>query len=87
LKYHVICSFDLAVAPRVGHRGVVDVDESVLAKIPEVRPCEGLAQVGDDPVRYPEPMGDVLDELRGIFRRDCGDRVDLDPLSEFVHCH
>jgi hypothetical protein len=47
-----MCSLDLAVAPPVGHRGVVDVDEAVLAKIPEVRLCKGLAQVGDDPVRY-----------------------------------
>jgi hypothetical protein len=52
LKHHAMCSLDLAVAPPVGHRGVVDVDEAVLAKIPEVRLCKGLAQVGDDPVRY-----------------------------------
>jgi hypothetical protein len=36
LKHHAICSLDLAVAPWVGHRGVVDVDEAVLAKILEV---------------------------------------------------
>jgi hypothetical protein len=36
LKQHTICPLDLAVAPWVGHRGVVDVDEAVLAKIPEV---------------------------------------------------
>jgi hypothetical protein len=36
LKHHVICSLDLAVAPWVGHQRVVDVDEAVLAEIPEV---------------------------------------------------
>jgi hypothetical protein len=85
LKHHAIFSLDLVVAPRVGHRGVVDVDEVVLAKISEVRPCKGLTQVGDNPVKYPEPIGDVLDELCGLFRHDYGDGVDLDPLGEFVH--
>jgi hypothetical protein len=66
LKHHAICSLDLAIAPWVGHRGVVDVDEAILAKIPEVRPCKGLAHVGDNPVTYPELMGDVLNELRGL---------------------
>jgi hypothetical protein len=32
-------------------------------------------------------MGDVLDELRGLFRRDQSDGADLDPLGEFVHRH
>jgi hypothetical protein len=32
-------------------------------------------------------MGDVLDELRGLFRRDRSDGADLDPLGEFVHRH
>jgi hypothetical protein len=36
LRNHAICSLDVAVAPWVGHRGVVDVDEAVLAKILEV---------------------------------------------------
>jgi hypothetical protein len=36
LEHHAICSLDLAIAPWVGHLGVVDVDEVVLAKIPEV---------------------------------------------------
>jgi hypothetical protein len=83
LKHHAICLLDLAVSPWVGHRGVVDVDEAVLAKI-LLRPCEGLALVGDDPVGYPEPMGDVFDELRSLFRRDCGDSMDLNPLGDFV---
>jgi ABC-type uncharacterized transport system permease subunit len=36
LKHHAIGSLDLAVAPWVGHRRVVDVDEAVLVEIPEV---------------------------------------------------
>jgi hypothetical protein len=73
------------VAPWISHRGVVDVDEADLAEVPEVRPYKGLSQVGDDPVTYPEPMGNVLDELRGLFRRDCSDGADLDPLGKYVH--
>jgi hypothetical protein len=47
-----------------GNRGVVDVDEAVLAEVPA---CKSLPQVSDDPVGYPEPMGDVLYELRNLF--------------------
>jgi hypothetical protein len=36
LKHHAICSLDLAVAPWMGHRRVVAVDEAILAKVPEV---------------------------------------------------
>jgi hypothetical protein len=43
LKDHAIGTLDLAVAPRVGDRGVVDVDRVVLAKIPKGGPCEGRA--------------------------------------------
>jgi hypothetical protein len=35
LEHHAVGSFDLAVTPWVGDRGVVDVDEVVLAKVPE----------------------------------------------------
>jgi hypothetical protein len=30
-------------------------------------------------------VGDVLDELRSLFRSDCRDNADLNPLGEFVH--
>jgi hypothetical protein len=50
MKDHVVGSFDLAVAPMVGNRGVVDVDSVFLAKIPKGRASESFAQVGDDPV-------------------------------------
>jgi hypothetical protein len=71
----------------MGHRRVVDVDEAVLAKVPEVRPCKGLSQIGDDPIGYPEPVGDVLYELRGLIRRDRSNGADLNPLGEFIHRH
>jgi hypothetical protein len=35
LEDHAVGSFNLAVAPRVGDRGVVDVDSVILAKIPK----------------------------------------------------
>jgi hypothetical protein len=35
LKHHAVCSLDLAVAARVCHRGVVDVDEAILVEIPD----------------------------------------------------
>jgi hypothetical protein len=60
LKHHAVCSLDLAVAKWVGHQRIVEVNEAVLAEIPEVRPCEGLSNVGDDPIGYAEPVGDVL---------------------------
>jgi hypothetical protein len=87
LKYHAICSLDLAVAAWMGHQGVVDIDEAVIAKVPEVRLRKGLPQVGDNPVGYPELVGDVFDELRSLFRRDCGDGADLNLLGEFFYCH
>jgi hypothetical protein len=34
LKCHSICAFDLAVATWVCHRGLVDVDETILAEVP-----------------------------------------------------
>jgi hypothetical protein len=51
----------------MGHQRVLDVDEVVLAEVLEIRPSEGLSQVGDNPVGYPEPMGDVLYEVCGLF--------------------
>jgi hypothetical protein len=35
LEDHAVGSFNLAVAPGVGDRGVVDVDSVILAKIPK----------------------------------------------------
>jgi hypothetical protein len=67
LDHHAVCSLDLAIATWVGHRGVVDVDEAVLAEVPEVRPYKSLPQVSDDPVGYPEPMGYVFYEAAWLL--------------------
>jgi hypothetical protein len=67
LKHHAVGSFDLAVAPRVSDRVVVNVDSVILAKVPEDRAGESFAQVGDDPIRHTEAVCDVSDELCGFF--------------------
>jgi hypothetical protein len=56
LKDHAIGMLDLAVAPRVGHRGVVDVIGVVLTEILKGKSSKDCTQVGDDPVRYTEVM-------------------------------
>jgi hypothetical protein len=51
----------------VGDRGVVNVDNVILAKVPEDRASESCAQVGDDPIGHTKAMHDVSDELCGFF--------------------
>jgi hypothetical protein len=85
LEHHVVVSFDLAVAPWVGDRGVVDVDEVILAKVPEDRASEGCTQAGDDPIGHTEAMFDVSDELNCFFRRYFRNRSYFNPLGEFVY--
>jgi hypothetical protein len=67
LKHHAVSVFDLAVAPRVGDRGVVDVDGVFLAEIPEDGACESFAQVDDDPIGHVEAMLDISDEFDCFF--------------------
>jgi hypothetical protein len=67
MKDHAVGSFDLAVAPRVGDRAVVDVDSVFLAKFPKGRASESFAQVGDDPVGHTEVICNVSDELCRFF--------------------
>jgi hypothetical protein len=67
LKDHVVGSFDLAVASRVGNRGVVNVDSFIVAKVPEDRSSKSFSQVGYDPVGHTEAVYDVSDELCGFF--------------------
>jgi hypothetical protein len=43
LDHHAIGSFDLAVTPWVGDRGIVDVNEVILAEVPEDRTSESCA--------------------------------------------
>jgi hypothetical protein len=63
LKHHAVSSFDLAVAPGAGGRGVVDVDSIVLAKVLEDRASESCTQVSDDPIAHTKVMLDVSDEF------------------------
>jgi hypothetical protein len=43
LEHHAVGSLDLAVTPWVGDRGVVDIDEIILAKVPEDQASEGFS--------------------------------------------
>jgi hypothetical protein len=63
LEDHTVGVFDMIVAPRVGHQSIVDVDVVVLAVIPELSSSEQCSQVGDDPIRDAESVGDLLDQL------------------------
>jgi hypothetical protein len=67
LKDHVVGSFYLAVAPRVGDQGVIDIDSIVLTEIPKGGSSKGCTQVGNDPVRHTEAVCDVSDELCRFF--------------------
>jgi hypothetical protein len=84
LKDHAIGTLDLDVATRVGDRGVVDVDSVVLTEIPKGGPCEGRAQVGNDPIRYTEVVCYVLHEFCCFFRCYFRNRLDFNPLVEFI---
>jgi hypothetical protein len=87
LKHHAISAFDLAVAPGVGDRGVVDVNGVFLTEIPKDGACESFAQVGDDPIGHTKAMLDISDEFDCFFRRYFHNRSDFDPLGEFVDSH
>jgi hypothetical protein len=41
--------------------------------------------VGDDGIRYPEPMDDVSKERYGLLRPEVSDWALLDPLGKFVY--
>jgi hypothetical protein len=43
LEDHAVGSFDVAVAPRVGDRGVVNVNSVILAEVSEDRASESFA--------------------------------------------
>ena len=44
------------IAPRVHHRGIVDVDAAFLAVVPEFGARERSTQTGDDPLMHSESM-------------------------------
>jgi hypothetical protein len=41
--------------------------------------------VGDDGIRYPEPVDDVSEERHGLFRPEVRDWACLDPFGELIH--
>jgi hypothetical protein len=69
----------------VGDRGVVDVNEVILAKVPKDRASEGCTQVGDDPIGHTEAMLDVSNEFNCFFRRYFHNKSDFNPLGELVY--
>jgi hypothetical protein len=84
LEHYAIGSFDLAVRPWVGERGIVDIDEVILAEVPEDRASESCAYVCDDPIGHTEAVFDVSNEF-DYFRCYFRNRSDLNPLCEFVY--
>jgi hypothetical protein len=56
-----------------------------LAEIPKGRASEGFAQVGDDPIGHTEAMCNVSDELCRFFKCYFRNRLDFDPLGEFIN--
>jgi hypothetical protein len=83
-KDHAIGTLDLAVAPRVGDRGVVDIDGVLFAEIPEGGANEGCAQVSGDPVGYTKAMCNVSYEFCRFFRCYFSNKSDFNPLGEFI---
>jgi hypothetical protein len=68
----------------VGNRGIVDVADIFLAEIPKDGADESCTQVSDDPIGLTKVMRDVSDELCGFFRCYFCNRLDFNPLGEFV---
>jgi hypothetical protein len=87
LKHHVVSTFDLAVAPGVGDRGVVDVNGVFLAEIPKDGADESFAQVGDDPIGHAKAMLDISDEFDCFFRCYFRNRPNFNLVGEFVDGH
>ena len=54
-------------------------------EIPEVTAGKCRTKVGDDPIRQPKPMDDVIEELRCFLCCRLDKRLVLDPLGEFVN--
>ena len=53
LKDQAVGPFNLAIAPGVHYRGVVDVDAAFLAVVPELGARERSTQICDDSIRHP----------------------------------
>ena len=77
----------MSVGTRMSHRYIANVDSTVLTIFPELVIVEIGAEVGDDAIREPVAMHDVIQEVEDSVSIRCGDRLDLNPLGELVDCH
>ena len=65
-------------------RYILDGGATILAKIPKVAAGKCRTKVGDDTVRQPKPMDDVIEEFRCFLCCRLDERLVLDLLGEFV---
>ena len=57
----------------------------ILVEIPETAAGKCRTKVGDDTIRQPKPMDEVVEELRCFLCCRLDERLVLDPLGEFVN--
>jgi len=75
---------DLAVGLRMGYCRPVHTDVMPVAEVQELFASELGTIVGDDDVRYPEPVDYVSEEEDCLFGADVCDGSSLDPFGELV---
>ena len=66
-------------------RYILNRDAPILIEIPDVTTSKCRTKVGDDTVRQPKPMNDVVEEFRYFLRCRLDEWLVLDPLGEFVN--
>ena len=57
----------------------------ILVEIPKVTADKCRTKVGDDTVRQPKPMDDVVEEFRCFLCCRLDERLVLDPLGELIN--
>ena len=57
----------------------------ILTEIPEVAAGKCRTKVGDDNIRQPKPMDDVVEEFPCFLCCRLDERLILDPLGEFIN--
>jgi hypothetical protein len=85
-KDHAIWAFDLAIALRVWHWGIVDLDARVCTKDLELPRSKLSPIISDNVIGYPKPVHDISDEFYRLCRYDGGGRLNFEPFWEFIHC-
>ena len=75
----------MAISSGMRDRYILNGYASILIEIPEVAAGECRTKVGDDTVRQPKPMDDVVEEFRCFLRCRLDEWLVLDPLGEFVN--